>query len=37
MGRPSRIELAVRKWAGSVAHVVVRGACVPVMAGVLTL
>jgi trans-2,3-dihydro-3-hydroxyanthranilate isomerase len=37
MGRSSRIELQVRKRAGSVVQVVVRGACVPVMAGVLTL
>ena len=37
MGRPSRIELAVRKRAGSVERVVVRGACVPVMRGALTL
>jgi trans-2,3-dihydro-3-hydroxyanthranilate isomerase len=37
MGRPSRIEVAVRKAAGQVEEVVVRGACVPVMRGVLTL
>jgi predicted PhzF superfamily epimerase YddE/YHI9 len=37
MGRPSRIEVAVRKAAGRVEEVVVRGACVPVMRGVLTL
>lgn len=37
MGRPSRIELAVRKVAGVVEEVVVRGACVPVMRGVLTV
>jgi trans-2,3-dihydro-3-hydroxyanthranilate isomerase len=37
MGRPSRIELTVQKRAGSVEQVVVRGACVPVMRGALTL
>jgi trans-2,3-dihydro-3-hydroxyanthranilate isomerase len=37
MGRPSRIELAVRKRAGGVEEVIVRGACVPVMRGVLTI
>lgn len=37
MGRPSRIELAVRKVAGEVEQVVIRGACVPVMRGVLTV
>jgi trans-2,3-dihydro-3-hydroxyanthranilate isomerase len=37
MGRPSRIEVAVRKRAGRVEAVRVRGACVPVMAGVLSL
>jgi trans-2,3-dihydro-3-hydroxyanthranilate isomerase len=37
MGRPSRLELAVRKVAGHVEEVVVRGACVPVMRGALTL
>lgn len=37
MGRPSRIELTVRMAGGSVASVVVRGACVPVMRGALSL
>lgn len=37
MGRPSRIELQVRKRVGAVEQVVVRGACVPVMQGTLTL
>jgi trans-2,3-dihydro-3-hydroxyanthranilate isomerase len=37
MGRPGRIEVGVRKRAGQVEAVVVRGFCVPVMAGVLSL
>jgi trans-2,3-dihydro-3-hydroxyanthranilate isomerase len=37
MGRPSRIELAVRKRSGLVEQVRIGGACVPVMQGTLTL
>jgi trans-2,3-dihydro-3-hydroxyanthranilate isomerase len=37
MGRPSRIELAVRKNHGAVEQVVIGGNCVPVMEGVLSL
>lgn len=37
MGRPSRIEVKVWKRSGRVEAVVVRGACVPVMAGALAL
>ncbi len=37
MGRPSRLQLAVRKVQGQVQRVSVGGACVPVMRGELTL
>lgn len=37
MGRPSQIAVQVQKAAGAVTRVVVQGACVPVMRGVLTL